>query len=82
MAQNLPKLERLPNLGVKMDKKCYKEPPSEIGRVGISENNSRLSKIEPLNSSISCYGACYSIHHTAEVLIRQKAFGLHQCPVL
>ena len=40
MAQNLQEIGRLPNLGVKMDKDVYKnkEPPSEIGRVGISEN--------------------------------------------
>ena len=37
MAQNLPEIGRLPNLGVKMDKNVKdREPPSETGRVGIS----------------------------------------------
>ena len=38
MAQNLPEIAGLPNLGVRKDKNVYKsrEPPSEIGRVGIS----------------------------------------------
>ena len=38
MAQNLPEIGRLPYLGVKMGQKCLqnKEPPYEIGRVGIS----------------------------------------------
>ena len=38
MAQNLPEIGRLPNLGVKINKTVYKnrEAPSEIGRVGIS----------------------------------------------
>ena len=40
MAENLPEIGRLQNLGVKMDKNVFKnrEPPSEIGRVGISGN--------------------------------------------
>ena len=38
MAQTLPEIGRLSNLGIKMDKNVYKnrEPPSEIGRIGIS----------------------------------------------
>ena len=38
MAQNLPEIGRLPNFDIKMDKNVYenREPPSEIGRVGIS----------------------------------------------
>ena len=38
MAQNLPEIGRLPNLGVKLDKNVYKnrEPPYLIERDGIS----------------------------------------------
>ena len=38
MAQSLPEIGRLLNLGVKMDKNVYKnrEPPYQIGRIGIS----------------------------------------------
>ena len=41
IAQNLPEIGRLPYLDVKMDKNVLKnrEPPSEIGRVGISESS-------------------------------------------
>ena len=41
MAQNLPEIGRLPNMGVKMDTNVYKnrEPPSEMGRVNISVYN-------------------------------------------
>ena len=39
MAQNLPEIKRLPNVGAEMDKNVFKnkEPPSEIRRLGISD---------------------------------------------
>ena len=39
MAQNLPEIGKLPNLSVKIDKnvKQNREPPYQIGRIGISE---------------------------------------------
>ena len=44
MAQNWLEIERLPNLGIKMDKNVNKnrEPPSEIGRLFLKEEKRKI----------------------------------------
>ena len=62
MAQNLPEIGRLPNLGVKMDKNVYKnrESPSKIGRVGISA----VAQDPEKGKSGSGYTKCTCVLHT------------------